>query len=133
MEKYTSVHLVVKVLILEKAYRCACGADRTGHALLHPLFGQAMQHNTRLFVKYFALDLIMNSDSSCKHGRRNITLVPSCIYSSGHRGTGYGRAYFSTTSAHTCTGDGNAMVARAGLPLKDLEFVQCHPRKHEWS
>ncbi|KAK4490601.1 hypothetical protein RD792_001288 [Penstemon davidsonii] len=85
-----------------QAYRCACAADRTGHALLHTLYGQAMKHNTQFFVEYFALDLLMDND-------------------------GLWRAYFSATSAHTCTGDGNAMVARAGLPLEDLEFVQFHP------
>ncbi|GJM96796.1 hypothetical protein PR202_ga13662 [Eleusine coracana subsp. coracana] len=90
-----------------QAYRCACAADRTGHAMLHTLYGQAMKHNTQFFVEYFALDLLMDNEGTCQGG--------------------YGRAYFSATSAHTCTGDGNAMVARAGLPLQDLEFVQFHP------
>ncbi|KAJ0888760.1 putative succinate dehydrogenase (quinone) [Helianthus annuus] len=114
-----------------QAYRCACAADRTGHALLHTLYGQAMKHNTQFFVEYFALDLIMGSDGSCQgvialnmeDGTLHRFRASSTILATG----GYGRAYFSATSAHTCTGDGNAMVARAGLPLEDLEFVQFHP------
>ncbi|CAI0473440.1 unnamed protein product [Linum tenue] len=114
-----------------QAYRCACAADRTGHALLHTLYGQAMKHNTQFFVEYFALDLLMNSDGTCQgvialnmeDGTLHRFRSSSTILATG----GYGRAYFSATSAHTCTGDGNAMVARAGLPLQDLEFVQFHP------
>ncbi|KAJ9562025.1 hypothetical protein OSB04_007185 [Centaurea solstitialis] len=114
-----------------QAYRCACAADRTGHALLHTLYGQAMKHNTQFFVEYFALDLLMGSDGSCQgvialnmeDGTLHRFRASSTILATG----GYGRAYFSATSAHTCTGDGNAMVARAGLPLEDLEFVQFHP------
>ncbi|GFY80388.1 succinate dehydrogenase 1-1 [Actinidia rufa] len=114
-----------------QAYRCACAADRTGHALLHTLYGQAMKHNTQFFVEYFALDLIMGSDGSCQgvialnmeDGTLHRFRAASTILATG----GYGRAYFSATSAHTCTGDGNAMVARAGIPLEDLEFVQFHP------
>ncbi|XP_020217301.1 succinate dehydrogenase [ubiquinone] flavoprotein subunit, mitochondrial [Cajanus cajan] len=114
-----------------QAYRCACAADRTGHALLHTLYGQAMRHNTQFFVEYFALDLLMNSDGSCQgvialnmeDGTLHRFQAASTILATG----GYGRAYFSATSAHTCTGDGNAMVARAGIPLEDLEFVQFHP------
>ncbi|KAK6128442.1 hypothetical protein DH2020_037810 [Rehmannia glutinosa] len=114
-----------------QAYRCACAADRTGHALLHTLYGQAMKHNTQFFVEYFALDLIMGNDGSCQgvialnmeDGTLHRFRAASTILATG----GYGRAYFSATSAHTCTGDGNAMVARAGLPLEDLEFVQFHP------
>ncbi|KAF7828845.1 succinate dehydrogenase [ubiquinone] flavoprotein subunit, mitochondrial [Senna tora] len=114
-----------------QAYRCACAADRTGHALLHTLYGQAMKHNTQFFVEYFALDLLMNSDGSCQgvialnmeDGTLHRFQAASTILATG----GYGRAYFSATSAHTCTGDGNAMVSRAGLPLQDLEFVQFHP------
>ncbi|CAA0828922.1 Succinate dehydrogenase [Striga hermonthica] len=114
-----------------QAYRCACAADRTGHALLHTLYGQAMKHNTQFFVEYFALDLIMSNDGSCQgvialnmeDGTLHRFRAASTILATG----GYGRAYFSATSAHTCTGDGNAMVARAGLPLEDLEFVQFHP------
>ncbi|XP_034889641.1 succinate dehydrogenase [ubiquinone] flavoprotein subunit 1, mitochondrial isoform X3 [Populus alba] len=114
-----------------QAYRCACAADRTGHALLHTLYGQAMRHNTQFFVEYFALDLLMNNDGSCQgvialnmeDGTLHRFRAASTILATG----GYGRAYFSATSAHTCTGDGNAMVARAGVPLEDLEFVQFHP------
>ncbi|PPR84781.1 hypothetical protein GOBAR_AA35928 [Gossypium barbadense] len=119
---------------LGQAYRCACAADRTGHALLHTLYGQAMKHNTQFFVEYFALDLLMNSDGSCQgvmalnmeDGTLHRFCAASTILATGVV-FGYGRAYFSATSAHTCTGDGNAMVARAGLPLQDLEFVQFHP------
>ncbi|MBA0707015.1 hypothetical protein Gotri_023571 [Gossypium trilobum] len=114
-----------------QAYRCACAADRTGHALLHTLYGQAMKHNTQFFVEYFALDLLMNSDGSCQGvialNMEDGTLHRFCAASTILATGGYGRAYFSATSAHTCTGDGNAMVARAGLPLQDLEFVQFHP------
>ncbi|EFJ13723.1 hypothetical protein SELMODRAFT_446158 [Selaginella moellendorffii] len=114
-----------------QAYRCACAADRTGHALLHTLYGQAMKHNTQFFVEYFALDLIMDDEGACRgvmalnmeDGTLHRFRALSTILATG----GYGRAYFSATSAHTCTGDGNAMVARAGLPLEDLEFVQFHP------
>ncbi|KAH9602224.1 hypothetical protein KSS87_000199 [Heliosperma pusillum] len=114
-----------------QAYRCACAADRTGHALLHALYGQAMRHNTQFFVEYFALDLIMDDEGACQgvialnmeDGTLHRFRAKSTVLATG----GYGRAYFSATSAHTCTGDGNAMVARAGLPLQDLEFVQFHP------
>lgn len=114
-----------------QAYRCACAADRTGHAMLHTLYGQAMKHNTQFFVEYLALDLIMDNEGACRgvialnmeDGTLHRFRACSTILATG----GYGRAYFSATSAHTCTGDGNAMVARAGLPLQDLEFVQFHP------
>jgi len=114
-----------------QAYRCACAADRTGHAMLHTLYGQAMKHNCQFFVEYFALDLIMDQDGSCR-GITALCLEDGTIHRFAAHKTilatgGYGRAYFSATSAHTCTGDGNAMVARAGLPLQDLEFVQFHP------
>ncbi|KAI5059059.1 hypothetical protein GOP47_0025378 [Adiantum capillus-veneris] len=114
-----------------QAYRCACAADRTGHALLHTLYGQAMKHNTQFFVEYFALDLLMNEQGECQgvialnldDGSLHRFRAKSTVLATG----GYGRAYFSATSAHTCTGDGNAMAARAGIPLEDLEFVQFHP------
>lgn len=115
-----------------QAYRCACAADRTGHAMLHTLYGAAMKHNCQFFVEYFALDLIMDpSDGSCR-GVMAMCMEDGTIHRFNAHNTvlatgGYGRAYFSATSAHTCTGDGNAMVARAGLPLQDLEFVQFHP------
>eukprot|EP00882_Tetradesmus_deserticola_P002322 GHRQ01002479.1.p1 GENE.GHRQ01002479.1~~GHRQ01002479.1.p1 ORF type:complete len:338 (+),score=124.89 GHRQ01002479.1:166-1179(+) len=115
-----------------QAYRCACAADRTGHAMLHTLYGAAMKHDCQFFVEYFALDLIMDpQDGSCRgvmalcaeDGTLHRFAAHNTVLATG----GYGRAYFSATSAHTCTGDGNAMVARAGLPLQDLEFVQFHP------
>uniref|UniRef100_A0A0W0G5C3 Putative SDHA, succinate dehydrogenase subunit n=1 Tax=Moniliophthora roreri TaxID=221103 RepID=A0A0W0G5C3_MONRR len=112
------------------AYRCACAADRTGHALLHTLYGQSLRHNTNFFIEFFALDLIMQ-DGEClgvialnmEDGTLHRFRAHKTILATG----GYGRAYFSCTSAHTCSGDGNAMVARAGLPLQDMEFVQFHP------
>ncbi|KAF9266366.1 minor succinate dehydrogenase isozyme, Sdh1p [Marasmius fiardii PR-910] len=112
------------------AYRCACAADRTGHALLHTLYGQSLKHNTNFFIEYFALDLIMQ-DGEClgvialsmEDGTLHRFRAHKTILATG----GYGRAYFSCTSAHTCTGDGNAMASRAGLPLQDMEFVQFHP------
>mmetsp|Transcript_9361 Transcript_9361/g.24032 ORF Transcript_9361/g.24032 Transcript_9361/m.24032 type:complete len:652 (+) Transcript_9361:103-2058(+) len=114
-----------------QAYRCCAAADRTGHAMLHTLYGQAMQHDTKFFVEYFALDLIMDNEGVCR-GVMALCMEDGTLHRfRAHRTIlatgGYGRAYFSATSAHTCTGDGNAMVARAGLPLQDLEFVQFHP------
>ncbi|KAJ3355699.1 succinate dehydrogenase flavoprotein subunit [Entophlyctis luteolus] len=113
-----------------QAYRCAAVADRTGHALLHTLYGQSLRHNTTYFIEYFALDLIMEN-GECR-GVLALNMEDGSIHRFRAHKTvlatgGYGRAYFSATSAHTCTGDGNAMVARAGLPLQDLEFVQFHP------
>ncbi|KAK4982424.1 succinate dehydrogenase flavoprotein subunit [Elasticomyces elasticus] len=113
-----------------QAYRCCAAADRTGHALLHTLYGQSLRHNTNYFIEYFATDLIME-DGQCKgvvaynqeDGTIHRFLAQNTVLATG----GYGRAYFSCTSAHTCTGDGMAMVARAGLPNQDLEFVQFHP------
>jgi succinate dehydrogenase (ubiquinone) flavoprotein subunit len=113
-----------------QAYRCAAAADRTGHALLHTLYGQSLRHNTKFFIEYFALDLIMQ-DGECvgvialnmEDGTLHRFRAHKTVLATG----GYGRAYFSCTSAHTCSGDGNAMVTRAGLPLQDLEFVQFHP------
>lgn len=114
-----------------QAYRCCAAADRTGHAMLHTLYGAAMKHNVQFFVEYFALDLIMDSQGRCR-GVTALCLEDGTIHRFRAHNTvlatgGYGRAYFSATSAHTCTGDGNAMAARAGLPLQDLEFVQFHP------
>ncbi|KAI8806903.1 FAD binding domain-containing protein [Cladochytrium replicatum] len=113
-----------------QAYRCAAVADRTGHALLHTLYGQSLRYNTTYFIEYFALDLIME-DGVCR-GVIAMNMEDGSIHRFRSHKTvlatgGYGRAYFSCTSAHTCTGDGNAMVSRAGLPLQDLEFVQFHP------
>ncbi len=112
------------------AQRTCAAADRTGHAILHTLYGQALKQNTEFFVEYFALDLIMKNgeckgviawnlnDGTIHRFRSHITIIAT---------GGYGKVYYSATSAHTCTGDGNAMVLRAGLPLQDMEFVQFHP------
>ena len=112
------------------AQRTCAAADRTGHAMLHTLYGQSLRYQTEFFVEYFALDLIME-DGVCRglmalsmeDGTLHRFRAQRVILATG----GYGRAYFSATSAHTCTGDGNAMVLRAGLPLQDMEFVQFHP------
>ncbi|KJE89827.1 succinate dehydrogenase flavoprotein subunit [Capsaspora owczarzaki ATCC 30864] len=113
-----------------QAQRCAAVADRTGHSLLHTLYGQSLRYDTQYFIEYFALDLIMEN-GECR-GVIAINMEDGSIHRFRSHNTvlatgGYGRAYFSCTSAHTCTGDGNAMVSRAGLPLSDLEFVQFHP------
>ncbi|MDQ0511467.1 succinate dehydrogenase flavoprotein subunit [Ancylobacter amanitiformis] len=113
------------------AQRTCAAADRTGHAILHTLYGAALKHNAEFFIEYFALDLIMDEDGRCRgivalkmdDGTLHRFRAQTVILATG----GYGRAYFSATSAHTCTGDGNAMVLRAGLPLQDMEFVQFHP------
>jgi succinate dehydrogenase / fumarate reductase flavoprotein subunit len=115
----------------KQAYRTCAAADRTGHALLHTLFQQALRHQVRFFNEYFALDLLMDDDGSC-HGLIALCLEDGTLHRFKAQLTvlatgGYGRIYFSCTSAHTCTGDGNAMVLRAGLPLQDMEFVQFHP------
>ncbi|PTE21009.1 succinate dehydrogenase flavoprotein subunit [Cereibacter changlensis JA139] len=110
--------------------RTCAAADRTGHAILHTLYGQSLKHNAEFFIEYFALDLIMQ-DGRCTgvvawkldDGTIHVFNAKMTVLATG----GYGRAYFSATSAHTCTGDGNGMVARAGLPLQDMEFVQFHP------
>ena len=113
------------------AQRTCAAADRTGHAILHTLYGQALKNNTEFFIEYFAIDLIMSPEGRCL-GVVCIKMDDGTIHR--FRGGltvlatgGYGRAYFSATSAHTCTGDGNAMALRAGLPLEDMEFVQFHP------
>ena len=111
--------------------RTCAAADRTGHALLHTLYGQSLNNDVDFFIEYFALDLIMDDDGVCRgvtawkldDGTLHRFQAQMVILATG----GYGRAYFSCTSAHTCTGDGNAMVLRAGLPLQDMEFVQFHP------
>ena len=112
------------------AQRTCAAADRTGHAILHTLYGQALKHNTEFFIEYFALDLIMKN-GECK-GIIAWNLTEGTIHRFRSHTTiiatgGYGKVYQSATSAHTCTGDGNAMVLRAGLPLQDMEFVQFHP------
>jgi len=113
------------------AQRTCAAADRTGHAILHTLYQQSLKHNAEFFVEYFALDLLMAEDGTCC-GVMAIDLATGKIHRfRGHEVLlatgGYGRTYFSCTSAHTCTGDGNAMALRAGLPLQDMEFVQFHP------
>ncbi|ARP98998.1 succinate dehydrogenase flavoprotein subunit [Pseudorhodoplanes sinuspersici] len=112
------------------ALRTCAAADRTGHAMLHTLYSQSLRYSAEFFIEYFAIDLIMDEgrcvgvialkldDGTVHRFRSNMTILAT---------GGYGRAYFSATSAHTCTGDGNAMVLRAGLPLQDMEFVQFHP------
>jgi len=112
------------------AQRTCAAADRTGHAMLHTLYQQSLAHDAEFYIEYFAIDLIME-DGACRGvvaidmatGRLHRFRSHQVILATG----GYGRAYFSCTSAHTCTGDGNAMVLRAGLPLQDMEFVQFHP------
>jgi succinate dehydrogenase / fumarate reductase flavoprotein subunit len=112
------------------AQRTCAAADRTGHAMLHTLYGQSLRYETTFYIEYFALDLIME-DGVCRgvmalsmeDGTIHRFRAQQVIIATG----GYGRAYFTATSAHTCTGDGNAMVLRAGLPLQDMEFVQFHP------
>jgi succinate dehydrogenase / fumarate reductase flavoprotein subunit len=113
------------------AQRTCAAADRTGHAMLHTLYGQSLRHSAEFFIEYFAIDLIMDADSVCR-GVVALCMDDGTIHRFRAKKTvlatgGYGRAYFSCTSAHTCTGDGNAMVLRAGLPLQDMEFVQFHP------
>ena len=110
--------------------RTCAAADRTGHAILHTLYGQSLKNNAEFFIEYFALDLII-TDGACTgvvawkldDGTIHVFNAKMVVLATG----GYGRAYFSATSAHTCTGDGGGMVARAGLPLQDMEFVQFHP------
>ncbi len=113
------------------AQRTCAAADRTGHAILHTLYTQALKHQVEFFIEYFALDLIMSKDGQCL-GVMAWNMLDGTIHRFRAHQTvlatgGYGRAYFSCTSAHTCTGDGGGMVARAGLPLQDMEFVQFHP------
>ena len=113
------------------AQRTCAAADRTGHAMLHTMYGQALRHQTEFFIEYFAIDLMMDDDGRCR-GVIAINLDDGTIHRFTAQMTilatgGYGRAYASCTGAHTQTGDGNAMVLRAGLPLQDMEFVQFHP------
>ncbi len=111
--------------------RTCAAADRTGHAILHTLYGQSLKQKAEFYIEYFALDLIMSEDGVCQgvlawkldDGTLHLFSAKMVVLATG----GYGRAYFSATSAHTCTGDGNGMVARQGLPLQDMEFVQFHP------
>ena len=111
--------------------RTCAAADRTGHAILHTLYGQSLKQKAEFYIEYFALDLIMSDDGICQgviawkldDGTMHVFNAKTVVLATG----GYGRAYFSATSAHTCTGDGGGMVARQGLPLQDMEFVQFHP------
>ena len=113
------------------AQRTCAAADRTGHAILHTLYGKSISESADFFIEYFVIDLIMSDDKECvgvialsmEDGKIHRFQSTQTILATG----GYGRAYFSATSAHTCTGDGSAMVLRAGLPLQDMEFVQFHP------
>ena len=113
------------------AQRTCAAADRTGHAILHTLYQQALKHRAEFFVEYFALDLIMDEEGACvgvvawnlDDGTMHRFHAKLVVLATG----GYGRVFFSATSAHTCTGDGNAMALRAGLPLQDMEFIQFHP------
>ena len=113
------------------AHRTAAAADRTGHAILHTLYQQSLRHQAEFFIEYFAIDLIMDPDGGCR-GVMAWNLDDGTIHRFRAHMTvvatgGYGRAYFSCTGAHSQTGDGNAMVLRAGLPLQDMEFIQFHP------
>ncbi len=111
--------------------RTCAAADRTGHAILHTLYGQSLKNNAEFYIEYFAIDLVMSEDGQCQgvvcwkldDGTMHVFNAKMVVLATG----GYGRAYFSATSAHTCTGDGGGMVARAGLALQDMEFVQFHP------
>jgi succinate dehydrogenase / fumarate reductase, flavoprotein subunit len=113
------------------AQRTCAAADRTGHAILHTLYGQALKAKCQFFIEYFAIDLIRDAEGAVRgivclkldDGTVHRFRAQTTVLATG----GYGRAYFSATSAHTCTGDGNAMALRAGLPLQDMEFVQFHP------
>ncbi|WP_428487110.1 succinate dehydrogenase flavoprotein subunit [Rhodopila sp.] len=115
----------------EPAMRACAAADRTGHAILHTLYQQSLKHDVEFFIEYFALDLIMDQEGVCRgvmawnleDGSIHRFRAQTVVMATG----GYGRAYLSCTSAHTCTGDGNGMVLRAGLPCQDMEFVQFHP------
>ncbi|MGH1351668.1 MAG: succinate dehydrogenase flavoprotein subunit [Methyloligellaceae bacterium] len=113
------------------AQRTCAAADRTGHAMLHTLYGQSLRYSAEFYIEYFAIDLIMDADGVCR-GVIALCMEDGTLHRFRGQKTilatgGYGRTYFSCTSAHTCTGDGNAMVLRAGLPLQDMEFVQFHP------
>jgi len=113
-----------------QAHRCCCVADRTGHSMLHTLYGQSLRYDCNYFVEYFALDLLME-EGECR-GVIALCLEDGTIHRFRSKSTviacgGAGKSYFSATSAHTCTGDGTALVSQAGLPIQDMEFVQFHP------
>ncbi|MEN8722493.1 MAG: succinate dehydrogenase flavoprotein subunit [Alphaproteobacteria bacterium] len=114
-----------------QAHRTCAAADRTGHAILHTLYGQSLSADADFYIEYFALDLLMTDDGACA-GVLAICMEDGSLHRFRGQTTilatgGYGRAFFSCTSAHTCTGDGGGMVLRAGLPMQDMEFVQFHP------
>ena len=114
-----------------QAHRTCAAADRTGHAILHALYQQSLRFKAEFFIEHYALDLIFSDEGVCQgvvttslmDGSMHVFRAQKVILATG----GYGRSYFSCTSAHSCTGDGAGMVARAGLPLQDMEFVQFHP------
>ena len=115
-----------------QAYRTACAADRTGHAMLHTLYGNALKHDAKFFIEYFGLELLLNKDKTACVGILAYNIEDGTYHKFNAKNTviatgGYGRCYFSATSAHTCTGDGNAMCLRKGIPLQDSEFIQFHP------
>ena len=115
-----------------QAYRTACAADRTGHAMLHTLYGNSLRYDAKFFIEYFGLELLMSKCKDVCVGVLAYNIQDGTIHKFNAKNTiiatgGYGRCYFSATSAHTCTGDGNAMCLRAGIPLQDSEFVQFHP------
>ena len=115
-----------------QAYRTACAADRTGHAMLHTLYGNALKHNANFFIEYFGLELLMNKEKNVCLGILAYNIEDGSFHKFNAENTvlatgGYGRCYFSATSAHTCTGDGNAMCLRKNIPLQDAEFIQFHP------
>ncbi len=115
----------------EQAQRTCAAADRTGHAILHTLYQQSVKHKVKFYIEYIVLDLLMTENGECsgvlawclEDGSLHIFESQITLLATG----GWGRAYLSATSAHTCTGDGNAMVLRAGIPLQDMEFIQFHP------
>ena len=115
-----------------QAYRTACAADRTGHAMLHTLYGNSLRFDAQFFIEYFGLELLMNKENDTCVGALAYNIEDGTFHKFNAKNTilatgGYGRCYFSATSAHTCTGDGNAMALRQGIPLQDAEFVQFHP------
>ena len=114
-----------------QAYRTACAADRTGHAMLHTLYGNSLKYDAQFFIEYFGLELLMNKENNTCVGALAYNIEDGTFHKFNAKNTvlatgGYGRCYFSATSAHTCTGDGNAMALRQGIPLQDAEFVQFH-------
>mgnify|MGYP001366660389 CR=1 FL=1 len=115
-----------------QAYRTACAADRTGHAMLHTLYGNSLKFNANFFIEYFATELLFNREGDTCVGAIAYNMEDGIYHKFNAKNTiiatgGYGKCYFSATSAHTCTGDGNAMILRSNIPIQDAEFVQFHP------